>query len=369
MEALPIADLAKLNQCIQQLYTLHNLASFGVDALMIVDRLVPGEVPMFHLTNLPSVKMEYGFLDDFNLTPEMLMAMYQNFDTHPILQNMPQTLTGAHKISDFISQQELYCLEGLYQQFLRVVDLEEQMVMFLPNANQGSWSELSQAETSLVGFSLNRYQRNFTERDRTILNLLRPHLAQAYANAQQYQQLQQKCSQLQRSLNYLNVIVLDHEQHIKSIAPQAVTWLETYFDYTTCTSELPDHLRSWLKYQITYLIKNPDLPEACLPLRLQKNGRELMIRLIVEVESEGYLLLLTEQTQSSLQSLVLLGLSQRETEVLALVIQGRNNKAIASQLSIHISTVRKHLEHIYVKWGVKSRTEAISYALSKLGLF
>jgi DNA-binding CsgD family transcriptional regulator len=369
MESLPIADLAKLNQSIQQLYTTHNFARFGTEALTVVDRLVPGEVPMFHVTHLPSAKMEYGFLGDFDLTPEMLMAMYQNFDTHPILQNMPQTLTGAYKISDFISQKELHSLEGLYQQFLKAVNLEEQMVMFLPSTNQGSWSKLSQAETSLVGFSLNRYQRNFTERDRTILNLLRPHLAQAYTNAQQYQELQQEHHQLQQSLNHLGVVMLDHQHQIKSIAPQAIIWLEIYFDRTTCSSQLPDHLRSWMKYQIACLMKNPDLPEACLPLRLQKNGRELIIRLIVEVEGSGYLLLLTEQTQSSLQSLILLGLSQRETEVLALVIQGSDNKAITSQLSIHISTVRKHLEHIYAKWGVGSRTEAISHALSKLGLF
>jgi DNA-binding CsgD family transcriptional regulator len=80
-----------------------------------------------------------------------------------------------------------------------------------------------------------------------------------------------------------------------------------------------------------------------------------------------YLLLLEEQTLSSLNSLALLGLSQRETEVLAWVIQGKDNKEIATQLSIHPSTVRKHLENIYRKLGVQSRTEAISQALAKLG--
>jgi predicted ArsR family transcriptional regulator len=42
-------------------------------------------------------------------------------------------------------------------------------------------------------------------------------------------------------------------------------------------------------------------------------------------------------------------------------------KSIASQLSINISTVRKHLENIYQKLGVQSRTEAIAQALTKLG--
>jgi ATP/maltotriose-dependent transcriptional regulator MalT len=142
-----------------------------------------------------------------------------------------------------------------------------------------------------------------------------------------------------------------------------------YFEKPTCWRQLPDRLRSWVKYQVTCLMQNPDLQSACLPLRIQQAGRELTIRLIVESPGARYLLLLEEQTRSSLNSLVLLGLSQRETEVLALVMQGKDNKTIASQLSVHPSTIRKHLEHIYTKWGVKSRTEAIAQALSKLGLF
>jgi DNA-binding NarL/FixJ family response regulator len=100
---------------------------------------------------------------------------------------------------------------------------------------------------------------------------------------------------------------------------------------------------------------------------MQQSGRELTIRLTIEPRSMQYLLLLEEQTLSSLNSLVLLGLSQRETEVLALVIQGKDNKAIALELGVNISTIRKHLENIYAKWNVKSRTQAIAQALEKLG--
>jgi DNA-binding CsgD family transcriptional regulator len=95
----------------------------------------------------------------------------------------------------------------------------------------------------------------------------------------------------------------------------------------------------------------------------------LTIRLTIELRGTEYLLLLEEQTLSSLNALALLGLSQRETEVLKLVIQGKDNKAIAAQLSVHPGTVRKHLEHIYDKLDVKSRTEAIAYALTKIGVF
>jgi hypothetical protein len=42
--------------------------------------------------------------------------------------------------------------------------------------------------------------------------------------------------------------------------------------------------------------------------------------------------------------------------------------AIATHLSINVSTVRKHLESIYCKFGVHSRTEVIAQALAKFGL-
>jgi DNA-binding CsgD family transcriptional regulator len=370
MQTLSIEDIEQLNRSIFQLYTLRDLDTFGLDALAIVDRLVPGELPMFHINHGVTPKIDYVCLGGFRLTDAMEMTMDRYFGTHPIVANMPHTLTGAHKISDFVTQQQLHQFEGLYQQFLRVHEIEDQMVFFLPTANPDRWQQLSQLAPTLVGFTQNRTQRNFTERDRLMLDLLCPHLAQAYTNVQQYHQLQQDNRQLQQSLNHLGAIVLDSEMQIRSIAPQAIIWLEIYFAKSTCShQQLPDRLQSWLRYQIDRLTKNSDLPHVCLPLRIQCAGRELTIGLTIEPQGTQYLLLLTEQTLSSLNSLALLGLSQRETEVLKLIIQGKDNKAIAVQLSVNISTIRKHLENIYTKFNVKSRTEAIAYALGKLGFF
>ena len=366
---LSIADTQYLHTGIQQLYTLHDLDTFGVNALSIVDRLVPGDIPEFHLTNLRTQQISSTFLPDFlGFTPAMQQVMQQHFGEHPIAQQMPRTLDGVHKISDFISRQEFYGLEGLYQQFLRLLDTEDQMIFFLPNIHAVDRSKLLRIDPTLIGFSMHRHWGKFTERDRLILSLIRPHLSRAYNNAQHYHQLQQERDRVQQSLNHLGAIVLDSDLQIKSIAPQTIIWLETYFPKSTCSQQLPDHLRSWVQYQISCLAIDSHLSNTCLPLRIQQAGRELTIQLVVEPQAAQYLLLLAEQTLASLNSLVLLGLSQRETEVLALLIQGKNNKAIASELSIHSSTIRKHLENIYAKWGVKSRTEAIAKALREIGL-
>jgi DNA-binding CsgD family transcriptional regulator len=61
----------------------------------------------------------------------------------------------------------------------------------------------------------------------------------------------------------------------------------------------------------------------------------------------------------------ILGLTRREIEVLAWVATGKTNAQIAEALSIAPGTVKKHLEHIYEKLGVSSRTDA---AITAMGL-
>jgi DNA-binding CsgD family transcriptional regulator len=54
-------------------------------------------------------------------------------------------------------------------------------------------------------------------------------------------------------------------------------------------------------------------------------------------------------------------LSARELEVLALVADGLRNAEIAEALWVSPATVRKHLENIYEKLGVNTRTAAVAH--------
>lgn len=55
-------------------------------------------------------------------------------------------------------------------------------------------------------------------------------------------------------------------------------------------------------------------------------------------------------------------LTERELEVLQLVAQGLTNREIARELFIAPATVRTHLEHVFEKLGVRSRTAAVRAA-------
>ena len=63
------------------------------------------------------------------------------------------------------------------------------------------------------------------------------------------------------------------------------------------------------------------------------------------------------------QSLKSMGLTQRETEVLAWVAEGKSNYDVGVILGIRSVTVKKHLEHIFQKMGVETRTAAVAFAL------
>lgn len=56
------------------------------------------------------------------------------------------------------------------------------------------------------------------------------------------------------------------------------------------------------------------------------------------------------------------GLTAREAEVLALVARGKTNRAIAAELYISEKTVASHLNHIFTKLGLTSRSAATAYA-------
>jgi DNA-binding NarL/FixJ family response regulator len=62
------------------------------------------------------------------------------------------------------------------------------------------------------------------------------------------------------------------------------------------------------------------------------------------------------------------GLTQRESEILSLVVAGLSNRGIAAKLVIGEETVKTHLSSVYRKLGVGDRTSAAAMALRE-GIF
>ncbi len=104
---------------------------------------------------------------------------------------------------------------------------------------------------------------------------------------------------------------------------------------------------------ISYLIKNVTSDELAKAIREAYSGRSTL-----SPEAARVLIQATRPTKQPL-----FDLTEREQEVLNLVVRGQSNQQIAETLVISITTVKAHISSILSKLQVSSRAEAIAYAL------
>lgn len=71
------------------------------------------------------------------------------------------------------------------------------------------------------------------------------------------------------------------------------------------------------------------------------------------------------RSQSSGEKKEFIILSEREKEILSLLVKGKSYKGIASDCFISIDTVSTHVRHIYEKLHVHSKSEAVAKAINQ----
>jgi len=104
---------------------------------------------------------------------------------------------------------------------------------------------------------------------------------------------------------------------------------------------------------ISYLIKNVTSDELASAIRAAYLGRSTL-----SPEATRALIQATRPTKEPS-----FDLTEREREVLNLVVQGQSNQQIADNLVIGLATVKAHISSILSKLQVSSRAEAIAFAI------
>jgi len=104
-----------------------------------------------------------------------------------------------------------------------------------------------------------------------------------------------------------------------------------------------------------YLLKDVPSDEIVKAIRNVVEGKSVIEPAIAGRVLERFAQMMQQVSQLSV-------LSEREIEVLKLMAKGEFNKEIAATLSISESTVKTHIQSIFQKLDVKSRTEAIAKA-------
>jgi DNA-binding CsgD family transcriptional regulator len=233
----------------------------------------------------------------------------------------------AHQLSDFVTRRQWH-RSDLYAEYHRFWGSEGRMQIGLA---------VTPLNKKLMFFS---GDWDFGERERLLLNLLRPHLIALEAAARQ----RRLAAALLLEQEGAGLVVLGSSDKVEFTTPAAERLLARYFG-GTFDGGLPEPVRGWLHHDSQRLNGNGLPPPAPAPLRIERGERRLTIR------RAGRTLLLDEEIAT---------LTRREREIIDQLAEGRSNAEIADGLTIAPATVRKHLEHIYAKLGVGTRTAAIA---------
>jgi DNA-binding CsgD family transcriptional regulator len=260
--------------------------------------------------------------EDDDITDEEWELMQE----HPVCRRWREDGTfGALRLSDVITRRE-FRRSRHYAEYFVPWGVEYELKTRLP-------SPLWHAQT----FVLHRGGvRDFTARDRLVLDLLTPHFSHLRDAARTRRRLTEALAELGRTGEDAarGLVFLGPRGEIEFMSPPARRLLRDFFPATP-VGLLPAELATWLE------------EDDSRPLVRRRGDRRLVVERTVDS------LILEERVAE-------VPLTTREREVLAWVARGKTNAEIAELLWLAPSTVRKHLENVYAKLGVSSRTAAVA---------
>ena len=138
--------------------------------------------------------------------------------------------------------------------------------------------------------------------------------------------------------------------------------------YGTVAPQTPPPVVDWLRRHLADAERQIEPPR----LAAEQGAQRLTFRLHQQTgDSEGggdWLIVMHEESDAAVIDAMSLSfrLTAREAEVLYWLVKGKTNKDIGDILGASPATVKKHLERVYVKMGVETRTAAASMALNRV---
>ena len=200
------------------------------------------------------------------------------------------------------------------------------------------WTVFGTGRFERAALALHRRDRDFTERDRWNVLALRPHVSALIRDSRARRRLDSLMSAIDSAddAEPRGLLCVGARLDIEHESPAARRILRSWFG--TRDARLPTDIVDWLHSG-----------SGREPLRIQRGDT----RLLVEAPSDGALVLTEEAVPPT-------SLTARETDVLRCLAAGKSTAEIARLLWVTPATVSKHLENIYRKLGVTSRTAALA---------
>jgi DNA-binding CsgD family transcriptional regulator len=350
-------DLRQLDLALRELYAHTDFLTLPQHLVALLARVVPCEISTYNEVDKNELRSVHNYHspDAAKYFPQFVAFRHQ----YPLTTYFGETGdNSAIKVTDFLSRGQ-FENTALFNEFYRVFDIRYQMGFYLPRFCE-----------FLIGMILMRSHRDFSERDRRVLNLLSPHFAQAWQNARQLMVASQQSERLAQAFSRTRqgMALLDHELRVVWMTDLTGHWLETYFaGERRGASGLPESLQCWVSRMIA-ATGEQFIGGAREPLIVARGDRRLRVRWMPEIpvgeqdknaSAASWLVLCEENDARSVAALSALGMTRREAQVLHWMAEGKSNPEIGAILQTSANTVRKHVEHILAKLEVESRVAAV----------
>ncbi len=250
------ADLEAALEFVGTVQAAEDLDSYR-HAVLGIDALVPGNIVSYNEIGAGGGRL-FSVTRPPVLNEENMAVFGRYLEQNPLYVYHSRTDDPAPRaLSDMISAEEFHATD-IYRQFYAQWDIQDQIAMRLP-APPGT----------VIAVVINRTSRGFEQRERDLLEAVRPHALQSFRMAAAAERSRREIAELRARLG-----------------------------------------------------GQPELPADP-------------------------------------------ALSPRESEVVELLVAGASTAEIAAELSISEATVRKHIEHVREKFGVRSRVELVARLLGR----
>ncbi len=144
--------------------------------------------------------------------------------------------------------------------------------------------------------------------------------------------------------------------------PLARRWMPAYFN--AAPDRMPDALITWLQPATL----GRDVRALSTARTTAEGTRQLVATLQGRTVDDDWLIVLREVSDAATVEATMqaFGLTLRESEVLYWVAKGKTNRDIGDILGSSPATVKKHLERVFEKLGVETRTAAAAMAMQRV---
>lgn len=351
MDRLRSADLGTLVDVVHDIGELSDLAEFRSEMLRHMRRLVACEIAAYNEIG-PTPERVEAVVDPCDCySAEMRESFAAHVQENPMVGcHARDPGAAATRLSDFISDRQLRRLE-LYDLVYGPLGTEHQIAIAAPAADR------------VIGITASRGGLDFAESELRLLDAVRPFLAAAMRNLEARRRIEATLAALgEAGTKPAAILLVSDGTRVEPSDERADRWLGVSADRASLMTELEawarDAARASENLETGGRPNRRWIEHPSGPHRIQyvpgSAGRPAAI--LVEAPTR-------DRQPPELQRL---GLTRRQTDVLQLVWMGHTNAAIAQLLGISERTVAHHLEHVYRRLDVSTRTAAVRRADERL---